>query len=353
MAFTNSAPAADLSTTQLQHPGAGSQLMNGQLGRSSAPEISGSSNHGPREDGSLQINTVAFTAPLMGSPSVLQVDGSNDLLFNTLGSWPSLSLDNPWPVGPQALRQYDDTAISNTFSNTMTSDFLLDQSGAIHPSFSLYPQQVSAARADRSDTLLVQSDSEIATATRSSGSGTNSTRGSSATSTDAITEKLTLHHRQKTVRKKDHVWELIGLTCEYPRLMLQKDFWSPYIHHRMYRCAQSGMAEPLGMALVCISSHLNVVQSTVDFVDDMINRQRQQLLSEFHAHGENLETALASLHAMSIYQIIGMLEKTDEREQSNGGRYPGSGMQWKNMTAELYQSFLLKVSVLLHSIHTL
>ena len=350
-AFANSTPALDLPTIALQHPSTRLQLAAEQPGLTITPELFGSSNHGTREHDASQANTAAFAAPVIHNPAVLHAEGSNDWLLNTLGDWPRLSMVNPLPMYPRAPRHYEDTAATDGYSNTMTNAFSSQQLGVTDPSFTASSQQVSsaaaaAATAARSEISHVQSDSELTTATRSSGSGTDSAERSNAISIDSFAEKFTLHPPQKAVKREDQVKDLMELIREYPRLMLQKDFWSPYIHHRMYRCAQFGMAEPLGIALVCVSSHLNAVQSSIGFVNDMIDLQRHRLISEFRAHHENLETALAGLHAMCMYQTIGMLEETDLRERSSIGRHQGSGMPCNNMTAELNQSFLLKVGSL-------
>ena len=143
--------------------------------------------------------------------------------------------------------------------------------------------------------------------------------------------------------------DLISVIRSYPRLMLRDDFWSPCIHHRLYRCAKSGMAEPLGIALVCVSSHVSAVASSNSFVRNMIDGQRERLVSEFSAIGASPETSLAALHAMCIYQIIDLLD-CEPHEPDTGikigvGRGARDGGA-KNgfVAAELHQSFLLKVS---------
>ncbi|DAA76061.1 TPA_exp: putative C6 transcription factor [Trichophyton benhamiae CBS 112371] len=76
--------------------------------------------------------------------------------------------------------------------------------------------------------------------------------------------------------------ELSRRVRDYPKKILQRDFWSPFIHHSLYRCAQGGMAEPLGIALACASAYDSSVESSSSFIDTMINTQREKLIREFH-----------------------------------------------------------------------
>ncbi|WEW56953.1 hypothetical protein PRK78_002412 [Emydomyces testavorans] len=140
--------------------------------------------------------------------------------------------------------------------------------------------------------------------------------------------------------------ELFQMVREYPRKMLQRDFWSPFIHHRLYRCAKDGMAEPLGIALACISAHENLVESSSSFIDNMINTQREKLIRGFHLYSDRPETCLAALHAVNIYQILGLFD--------NPSVVPNNGDRWREKSgpgAEWHSSFLLKMTRRLCSMH--
>lgn len=149
--------------------------------------------------------------------------------------------------------------------------------------------------------------------------------------------------------------ELFGILREYPRMMLQRNFWSPFIHHRLYRCSKEGMAEPLGIALACVSAYSSSVESSFEFVDNMINSQRERLVREFHLYIDRPETCLAALHAVCIYQILGLFEGSSVNSDS-----PRSGQStpFKDRSerrhedlgkiAELHGSFLLKVSTIFY-----
>lgn len=143
--------------------------------------------------------------------------------------------------------------------------------------------------------------------------------------------------------------ELFAVLRGYPGLILERDFWSPFVHHQFYRCSLGGMAEPLGVALACVSAYASAisVESSYAFVDCMINQEREKLVRNFRAHIDMPETCLAALHAVCIYQVIGLFgdnfapaaivrtpssEETEHRRRREAER-----------AAELHSSFLLKV----------
>lgn len=150
--------------------------------------------------------------------------------------------------------------------------------------------------------------------------------------------------------------ELFGILSEYPRRMLQPNFWSPFIHHRLYRCSKDGMAEPLGIALACVAAYSSSVESGFEFVDNMINSQRERLVREFHHYSDRPETCLAALHAVCVYQILGLFRGPSVDSPRSGHTTPfkdGSERRREDSgkAAELHSSFLLKVSNL-HTPHT-
>ncbi|KAJ5167594.1 uncharacterized protein N7482_003188 [Penicillium canariense] len=150
--------------------------------------------------------------------------------------------------------------------------------------------------------------------------------------------------------------ELFGILCEYSRMMLEPNFWSPFIHHRLYRCSKDGMAEALGISLACVSAYLSSVESSFEFVDNMINSQRERLVREFHLYSDRPETCLAALHAVCLYQILGLfggpsvdsprlghstpLKDRSERSREDSGK-----------ASELHGSFLLKMTRPLCKLH--
>ena len=127
--------------------------------------------------------------------------------------------------------------------------------------------------------------------------------------------------------------EITTVICNYPKQLLRETFWSPFVHHRHYRCSQGGLAEPIAVALCCISANQQCVESSLSFVCKMINDERERLVNEFPTKAENLEDALAALHAMCIYQIetILVLQSQNSVEQ-------------KISSAQLYHHFLLKMT---------
>ena len=93
------------------------------------------------------------------------------------------------------------------------------------------------------------------------------------------------------------------IICDYPKQILRPTFWPPFVHHRHYRCSQGGLAEPIAIALCCVSANLQSVESSLPFVRKMIENEREGLVNDFPLKSENLEDALSALHAMCIYQI--------------------------------------------------
>ncbi|KAL8887732.1 MAG: hypothetical protein Q9215_004734 [Flavoplaca cf. flavocitrina] len=129
------------------------------------------------------------------------------------------------------------------------------------------------------------------------------------------------------------VSEIMKVICDYPKQMLRPNFWSPFVHHRHYRCSKGGLAEPIAIALCCVSANLQSVESSLPFLCKTINAERERLVARFSTKSENLEDAMAALHAMCIYQIETILvfrsHKSAKQRISSG---------------ELYHHFLLKMT---------
>jgi hypothetical protein len=147
--------------------------------------------------------------------------------------------------------------------------------------------------------------------------------------------------------------QMFGVLREYPSLILQRDHWSPFVHHRMYRCSMGGMAKPMGVALACVSAHAGSSGSNYGFVDGLINQQREQLIREFQSYLDTPENCLAAVHAVCIYQILGLfgdnflpasIKATANMKSILDQRRTDCERQ-----AELHSSFLLKVGIVTHA----
>ncbi|KAL8991357.1 MAG: hypothetical protein Q9177_000198 [Variospora cf. flavescens] len=129
------------------------------------------------------------------------------------------------------------------------------------------------------------------------------------------------------------VSEIMKVICDYPKQMLRSNFWSPFVHHRHYRCSKGGLAEPIAIALCCVSANLQSVESSLPFLCKTINAERDRLVAGFSTKSESLDDAMAALHAMCIYQIETILvfrsHKAAKQQISSG---------------ELYHHFLLKMT---------
>jgi hypothetical protein len=115
----------------------------------------------------------------------------------------------------------------------------------------------------------------------------------------------------------------------------------------MYRCSMGGMAKPMGVALACVSAHAGSSGSNYGFVDGLINQQREQLIQEFQSYLDTPENCLAAVHAVCIYQILGLfgdnflpaaIKATTNMKSILDQRRTDCERQ-----AELHSSFLLKV----------
>ena len=141
--------------------------------------------------------------------------------------------------------------------------------------------------------------------------------------------------------------EMLGHLREYPSLILDREFWSPFVHHRLYRCSLGGMAPPMADALACVGAYASTAGSGSGFVDRMISQEREKLVRNFHSYTDTPEFCLAAMHAVCIYQIMGLFGDSfipaavKKPVFSNGSE---ERRQEFERHAELYSSFLLKVS---------
>lgn len=140
--------------------------------------------------------------------------------------------------------------------------------------------------------------------------------------------------------------KLFDIMRDYPQMMLQRGFYSPFIHHSLYRCSREGMAEPLGIALACVAAYLNSVDSSYEYVQQLINSQQERLVNDFYRYTEP-ETSLAAIHAVCVYQILGFFgilpvdgpNKSPKGDSEKKRRNQGG----LGKTAELHLPFLIKV----------
>lgn len=111
--------------------------------------------------------------------------------------------------------------------------------------------------------------------------------------------------------------DVMKLVQSYPAMLLQKSFYPPFVHHQLYRCAEGGVVGPLANALCCVSAYSSMVAGNKNFVYNMINTEREHLVRGFHAWSSSDVNALGALHAMCVYQIIGLLDVTDPAQIRN------------------------------------
>ncbi|KAL4815745.1 hypothetical protein BDW67DRAFT_185467 [Aspergillus spinulosporus] len=147
--------------------------------------------------------------------------------------------------------------------------------------------------------------------------------------------------------------QLIITLREYSSLVLQRDHWSPFVHHSLYRCSVGGMAKPMGIALACVSAYAGSFGSSYGFVDTLINNERSHLVRNFLSFLDTPENCLAAVHAVCIYQTLGLF----------GGNFPPAAAKLSRdmkeelekqkaeseREAELHSSILLKMARCLYA----
>lgn len=100
-------------------------------------------------------------------------------------------------------------------------------------------------------------------------------------------------------------------------------------------------------ALACVGAYASAAGSGSGFVDRMISQEREKLVRNFHSYTDTPEFCLAAMHAVCIYQIMGLFGDSfipaavKKPVFSNGSE---ERRQEFERHAELYSSFLLKVS---------
>ena len=75
--------------------------------------------------------------------------------------------------------------------------------------------------------------------------------------------------------------DLLPIISGYPRLMLQDDYRSPFVHHKLYQDSHSDMTvmSKSRMAICCASAHRN--KSSAQFVSKAVAAERERLIHDF------------------------------------------------------------------------
>ena len=165
--------------------------------------------------------------------------------------------------------------------------------------------------------------------------------------------------------------DLINLVQRYPAMLLQETFYPPFVHHKLYRGIEGGVVGPLANALCCVSAYANMALSSQNFVYNMINTERERLVRGFQSRPVVDIHALGSLHAMCVYQIIGLLNIKDPAQIRGAelqhpyflrmaGRLCQEGLSWhvdkkenNDWKSWIFAETLRRTSFLVHIINTL
>jgi hypothetical protein len=75
--------------------------------------------------------------------------------------------------------------------------------------------------------------------------------------------------------------DLIRTMSGYPQTMLKRGQYPPFVHHRIYRCAEGDVLEPLANAFCCVSAFNAALPSSETFVQSLMNAERDRLIKSF------------------------------------------------------------------------
>lgn len=121
---------------------------------------------------------------------------------------------------------------------------------------------------------------------------------------------------------------MVSQVQSYLPMMTSRDTPAPpFIHDQIYRCNEGDVKEPIARVMICINAYNNAMPSGRAFVYDMIDKERDALVKSFVTCRSDIDM-LATLHAMTVLQVLGFFSGSVEQTRS----------------AELHHPFLLKVS---------
>jgi hypothetical protein len=84
-----------------------------------------------------------------------------------------------------------------------------------------------------------------------------------------------------TLTKLGNDDDLIKILCGYPQTMLRRGNYPPFVHHRLYRCAEGDVLEPLANAFCCVSAFNAALPSSETFVQTLMDAERERLIKTF------------------------------------------------------------------------
>ncbi|PNY24589.1 Uncharacterized protein TCAP_05471 [Tolypocladium capitatum] len=105
--------------------------------------------------------------------------------------------------------------------------------------------------------------------------------------------------------KLDTVDNAVRIVSSYPRTMTRPGMYPPFVHHKLYPCAEGDIAEPLARAFCCVGALYASLPTSEAFVHSLINEESRKLIKGFHQWTGSDIDMLAAVHAMCIYQTLG------------------------------------------------
>jgi hypothetical protein len=77
---------------------------------------------------------------------------------------------------------------------------------------------------------------------------------------------------------------LVGLVISYIQTMLHKGRYPPFVHTKLYKCAEGDVIESLANAFCALAAKNASLPSSEEFVFMMINSERSRLVKAFVSH---------------------------------------------------------------------
>lgn len=123
---------------------------------------------------------------------------------------------------------------------------------------------------------------------------------------------------------------LAKILLGFPKMMVRNNGgYPPFVHHRLYRCEEGDVQEPLAVVFCCVNSLNTAFPSGKEFVHSLMNAERDRLVKGFRLLRDSEVEMIAAVHAMCVYQIIGFFDDSSPRSAP---------------FAELQQAFFLRMA---------
>lgn len=137
---------------------------------------------------------------------------------------------------------------------------------------------------------------------------------------------------------------LVSILLDIPTAMLHASAYPPFVHHNIYDCP-SGESVPTAIAnaFCALKAYDAAVGASTGFVYRILNSERERLVKDFENQevlgktGGCIVEALAAVHAMCAYQIIGFFDG-DVEQVAIAGKWNGSFLGMARKLIQFYNA---------------